>query len=1025
MRKLALIMSLLLFAGLNAMFAQTRTITGTITDSESGDPIPGVSVVVRGTTIGTITRVDGTYTLSIPEDATNLLFSFVGMKTQDVLIEGRSVINVVMVSETIGVDEVIVTALGIRKEAKALGYATSKVNSEELVNSGEANVIQALAGKASGIQVVGSAGTPGASSKILIRGNSSFTGNNQPLIVVDGVPIDNGTTQTNAGDNPYNKNLEGVNNSNRALDINPDDVESVTVLKGPAAAALYGVRAANGAILYTTKKGSSGGLRASYEYKLDITQVSQLPEFQDKYSQGTGGEFSMDGYASWGAELSSLGITPTHNAEDFFDDGVSHTHNFSIMGGNEKSNFRLSLSQVNQEGMIPNTDLERTSVRISGETEVVENLKVGGTANYVKSGGNKGQNGSNLAGLMLSLFRAPVSYKLFDAANGGYYTPEGLQRKYYAAFDNPYWSTYNNTFVDEIDRVMGNFYANYRYKWLTLDYKLGVDYYSDARKGIIAIGSYGGDAGDGTGEVVENLIRNREVYSNFLVNASHSFTDDLNGSISLGHNLNEQFNQSLYARGRNLSAPDFYHMSNASDLYADEGKVTVRTSALFFIADVDWKDMLYLNVTGRNEWASTLGSKQKDFFYPSVSTSFVFSEVLPENSILTFGKLRLGWAKAGNNPGAYGTLTYYTKPIVAAGMTGGIGNPYLGQNGFSMSTTLGNDELKPEMTTGIEGGLDLRFFNGRATVDFTYYYQKTTDILVARPIAPTTGYSNLWQNSGEMENKGIELSVGGTPVKLRNFSWDINLNFTKNENEVLKLAENVDEINIESAFYSMGSYAIVGDPYGALYSDMWERNDDGQMVIDEDGYPIIADLRGNVGNPFPDWLMNIRNTFNYKNFSLGFLFDIREGGDIWGGTVARLNQIGRTDITADRDGTIVVDGVTESGAPNTVAIPKVDYYRYVVGDAGPGENAVYDGSWVRLRELTLSYKHKFNQSSLVNKYVKAVTLSATGRNLWLSTDYPGVDPETSLTGAGSNLTGFDYFNMPGSKSYLFSIKVDF
>ncbi|MCW3805397.1 SusC/RagA family TonB-linked outer membrane protein [Plebeiibacterium marinum] len=1024
MRKLALFLSMILFVGLQTMTAQTKAISGKVFDSQ-GEVIPGVSIIVKGTTVGTITRPDGTYSLNVPGDAKILVFSFVGMKTQDVLIEGRSTINVTMESDAIDVDEVVVTALGIRKEAKALGYATSNVGADELTQSGEQNVIQALAGKASGIQVIGSGGTPGASSKILIRGNSSFTGNNEPLIVVDGVPIDNTTSQTNAGDNPYNKNLEGVNNSNRALDINPDDIESVTVLKGPAAAALYGVRAANGAILYTTKKGTQGAASFTYEYKLDISEVSQLPDFQDEYTQGSGGDYNMDGYASWGAKMSDEGLTPIHNVDNFFDTGVTHTHNFSVRGGNEKSNFRLSLSHMEQDGMIPNTDLTRTSVRMSGETEVYKDFKVGGTANYVKSGGNKGQNGSNLAGLMLSLFRAPVSFNLYDKANGGYYYPDGEQRKYIAYFDNPYWSVYNNTFEDEIDRVMGNFYANYKYKWLTFDYKLGVDYYADSRKAIIAVDSYGGDAGDGTGEVVENIIRNRELYSNFMISASHSFMDGLNGSLSVGHNLNEQFNQSLYARGRNLTAPDFYHLSNASDLYADEAKEIIRTSAVFFIADVDYNNLIYLNVTGRNEWASTLGSKQMDFFYPSVSTSFVFSELLPENPILTFGKLRLGWAKAGNNPDAYATSSYYTQPIVAAGMTGGIGYPYLGESGFSNSTTLGNPDLKPEMTTGIEAGLDIRLLNGRANIDLTYYKQETKDILVARPIAPTTGFSELWQNSGEMENRGIELSVGGTPVKLRDFSWDINLNFTKNENEVKKLAEGVDEIEIEAAFYSMGSYAIVGDPYGALYSDMWVRDANGKMVVDDEGYPIIADERGNVGNPFPDWLMNIRNTFSYKSLSLSFLLDIRQGGDIWGGTIARLNQIGRTAITADREGTIVVDGVTESGAQNTVAISKEDYLRYVIGDWGPGENAVYDGSWVRLRDVTLSYKLKFKGSSPVSNYIKAMTFTASGRNLWLSTDYPGVDPETSLTGAGSNLTGFDYFNMPGSKSYVFGVKVDF
>ena len=1017
---------------------QTRKVTGHVTSEETGESIPGVTVVVEGTSVGSITDAEGNFTLNVPVDTKELTFSFIGMEKQIVAITGLNMLNVVLRASSIEMEELIVTAMGIKREAKALGYATSQVSSDDILKSGEQNAIQALSAKTSGVQVISSAGVPGASSKIIIRGSSSFTGNNQPLIIVDGVPMDNSTLQTSAGDNPYNKDLEGVDPSNGALDINPSDIESVTILKGPAAAALYGVRAANGAIVYTTKRGSAGKIRATYDYSLEISEVNKLPEWQTDYSQGSNGEFGMDTYVSWGARLSDLGITPTNNVDNFFQTGISHIHNFSVSGGGEKSSFRLSLGNSDMEGIVPNTFYRRTSFRISGDAEVAKGLTVNGTAAYINSGGNKAQKGSNLSGITLSLFRTPVSYNLNDPAEGGYETPEGEQRKYISYFDNPYWSAYNNTFENVQDRFMGNFGINYNYnEWLTLDYKLGADFYADSRKGIIAIGSNGGDAGDGLGEVTENIKRNREIYSNFIATAAKSFRS-LNASLSLGHNLNEQNFQSLYGRARVLSAPGFYNLSNGSDLYSDEESYIVRTSALFFIADLEWQDMLFLNVTGRNEWASTLGSAKKDFFYPSVTGSFVFSEVLPENDILSFGKMRLGWAKAGNNPSAYKytyeayrTLTYYEQPSIAAGMTGGLGWPYLSQNGFTMSATMGNDELRPEMTTGYEGGFDLRFLKGRIYTDITYYNQKTTDILVQRPIASSSGFQYIWENSGEMRNQGIEITLGVTPVKTKDFKWDIIGNFSRNVNEVLKLNDAVDaegnpvinEIEIESAFTGFGSYAIVGKPYGALYSDMWLRDNNGNMVCDADGYPIIADNRGYVGNPFPDWMANIRNSFRYKNLSMSFLIDIREGGDLWGGTIARLNQIGRTAITADREGTILVEGVKEDGTPNDVEITKEDYYRYVLGDWGPGENARYDGSWIRLRDLSLSYNYKLKGKSA--EYVKDVTLTATGKNLWLKTDYPGVDPETSLTGAGSNLTGFDYFNMPGTRSYMFSIKANF
>lgn len=1035
MRKLTTLMLGMLI--MSICMAQERNIKGTVSSLADGSSLPGVTITVEGAATGTITDELGNYSIKIPNNNAILIFSFVGMETQRILVNEKTIINVNLKESSIEMNELVVTAMGIKREAKALGYATSQVSSDDILKSGEQNVIQALSAKASGIQVVSSSGVPGASSKIIIRGSSSFTGNNQPLIVVDGVPIDNSTIQTVAGDNPYNKDLEGVDPSNGALDINPSDIESVTILKGPAAAALYGVRAANGAIVYTTKRGTKGKLRASYDYSLEFSEVNKLPEFQYEYSQGSNGEYNTNTYVSWGAKLSDLGIEPTHNVDNFFQTGISHIHNFSVSGGDEKSSVRLSIGNSSMEGIVPNTYYDRTSFRLTGDADVFPGLKINGTAAYVKSGGNKAQKGSNLAGITLALFRTPASFNLNDPAEGGYETTEGQQRLYYPYYDNPYWSCYKNTFENSQDRFMGNTGFTYAYKWLTADYKLGIDFYTDSRKGIIAIGSNGGDAGDALGEVTENMKRNREFYSNFILSAKQSI-GDLNGSISLGHNLNEQYYQNLFGRARVLSAPNFYNLNNGSDLYSYEEQYTVRTAALFFIADFDWQDMLFLNITGRNEWASTLGSAKKDFFYPSITSSFVFSEVIPENDLLSFGKLRLGWAKAGNNPQAYKytdeayrTRTYYTQPSVAAGMTGGLGWPYLGQNGFTKSATMGNDGLKPETTSGFEGGLDLRFFNGRISTDITYYYQVTSDILVQRPIASASGYQYMWENSGEMLNKGIEITLGLTPIKTAHFNWDIVGNFSKNVNEVLKLNDALDaegnpvisEIEIESAFSGFGSYAIVGQPYGALYSDMWLRDDSGNMVCDADGYPIIADNRGYVGNPFPDWMANFRNTFQYRNLSLSFLIDIRQGGDLWGGTIARLNQIGRTAITADREGTIVVDGVKEDGTLNDVPISKEDYYRYVLGDWGPGENARYDGSWIRLRDLSLAYKYKTKGN--IAKYIKDITMTATGRNLWLKTNYPGVDPETSLTGAGSNLNGFDYFNMPGTKSYLFSVKVNF
>ena len=447
---------------------------------------------------------------------------------------------------------------------------------------------------------------------------------------------------------------------------------------------------------------------------------------------------------------------------------------------------------------------------------------------------------------------------------------------------------------------------------------------------------------------------------------------------------------------------------------------TVRTSALFIDASFAWKNYLYLTLTGRNEWSSTFGKNKNNFFYPSVSGSFVFSEFLPKNEIVSYGKFRLARASGGNSPSPYSSITYYGKPTFADGFTDGNSFPFLGQNGFTYSATLGNSSLKPEQTVETEGGIDMKFFNNRIGIEFTYYNKETSDILVSRPIAGSSGFQYTLANSGKMRNRGVEIVLNAIPVKLKDFQWKIDLNFTKNENEVLALADGVTEIDIESAFSSISSEAIVGKPYGALYATRWERATDGQLIIGSNGLPVVSDTRGNIGNPFPNWTGGFRNTFTYKGFSLSALLDVRDGGSIWCGTVARMSRLGRTLESADREQTYIIPGVKADGTPNTTPVSAYNYFNHYKGDGALSatENAVFDGSWIRLRELSLSYHVDFKKST----WLRYVDFNLVGRNLWLKTNYPGVDPETSLTGAGSNLTGFDYFNNPGTKTYSIGLK---
>ncbi len=1053
---------LLLFIGMEAS-AQSRVITGTVTGDGDNEPLIGVSVLVKGTSIGTVSDLDGKYSIAVPKGDQVLIYSYTGFVTQEVTVGSSSNINITMQEDVMGLEEAVVTALAIKKEVRSLGYSAQKVGGDELAESGEVNVIQGLAAKTSGVQVVGSGGTPGASSKILIRGNASFTRGNQPLIVIDGIPIDNSQGNMNgssASDYPFNAGLSGVNSSNRGVDLNPADIESVTVLKGPAATALYGSRAGNGAIIYTTKRYKSG-VKATFSSSVEISQVNKMPGLQSEYAQGSGGAYTVadpgpDGLwftaddvaygtsASWGPKIGGTGgedLTSTDNVDNFFQNGVSWNNNLSFSGGSQKANYRLSIGNSQVTGTIPNTDWDRTSIRLTSDVQLTDKLKLGGTANYVNSGGTRVQNGSNLSGVMLGLTRAPAS---FDLTGGGNTNPEdgavtwklgsGNQYQYFYPYDNPYWTVYENPSTDNVDRMIGNFDVLYNpNSWLTVAYKLGIDAYTDSRQSIFAVHSW--DPPSPTGQVEQFVVRSKEVYSDLILTGVKDFSDKLSGKLSVGNNLNHRFASEQYLRGRNLSVEGFYNLSNASNLYAGNSEATVRTSSLFVMGDLDFDNTYYLSFTGRNDWASTFGEGQNNFFYPSVNAAIVFTELMEANTglrkYLDFGKLRLGYAQTGIEPPVYSSQTYYGSPTLTDGFTDGIAFPFTGVNGFTTSEAMGNPDLKPERQIGTEIGLDLRFFKGRLTVDYTYYNQKSVDILLFRPLAQSSGFRFQYTNAGEMVNKGHELSVGGTPIQTESgFDWNIVANFTQNISEVTALAQGVDEVNIETAFSSIGSFAIIGQPYGALFGTQWARTDDGQLLINPStGLPLLEAERGNVGNPFPDFLLNIRNTFTYKGLRLSALLDIREGGDIWCGTCARLNRLGRSEESANREEMYVIEGVLadangeSTGQANNVEIDARTYFERYLGDNGAAvEQAVFDGSWVRLRELTLSYDFDIKKDM---KVLKTLNVYFTGRNLWLSTDYPGVDPETSLTGSSSNVNGFDYFNNPGTKSYIFGLKAGF
>jgi TonB-linked SusC/RagA family outer membrane protein len=1065
MKKKIPLIGVLLLLFMQHLSAQNRIISGVVND-QKGEPIIGASVLAKGTTTGTYTDASGKFTLIINQNVTTLVVKYLGMKNKEVEIGANTSLMISMEDDVLGLDEVVVTALGVSKEKKSLGYSSQEVGGGLISQSGEENVIQGLSSKFSGLFVNGSGGTPGASSKIIIRGPSTFTGNNQPLIVIDGVPIDNSTDGTVAGDYPFNETLNGVNNSNRAVDINPDDIENVSVLKGPAATALYGARAGSGVILITTKRGGGMGKKSinfNYSTSLEFSEVNKLPQRQLQYAQGVGGGkfdslgnviaegafdegdpgpdglwFTDDDVSSgtpnsWGPLINSIDRTPVDNANNFFETGVTFNNNFAINGSGQNSSFRLSFGHTNDKGIVPNTEFKRSTIRLNADHKITSYLSAGASINYINSGGLRAQNGSNLSGVMLSLMRAPASYDL----SAGYETDAGDNRSYFYIYDNPYWTVYNNPYTDNTNRILGNVNFNLTpTDWLDISYRVGTDVYTDSRKQVFAI--YSNDPANAPGgQIEENTKRYRQVYGDLLINVKHNLTKDLGFNGTIGNNLTQVYSQDLYARGRDLTIPKFYNLSNASNLFASEANVTTRTAAWFGDFGFDWRSTVFLNITGRNEWSSTWGPNINSVFYPSVNGSFVFTELLEENKILSFGKVRLGYAQVGINPPAYSSSTYYVSPLFTDGFTDGIGFPYLGQSGFgySQSNILGNPDLKPERQIGREIGLELKFLNGRINLDVTYYNQLSKDILVTRPIASSSGFSNVYANAGEMVNKGIEISADADIVRGKDFIWNLGGNFSRNRNEVTKIADGLNSFNVESTFGDPEPYAYVGQQYGVLFGSMWARDPDGNIIVDESGIPLAADTFGVIGSPYPQWLSNIRNTFSYKGLSLTVLFDIRKGGDIWDGTIARMNRIGTTKESGDnRDKTFIVDGVkaVDDGngnityVKNDIEIDAFTYYNHVVGDGAFGvrENAIFDGSWVRLRELTLAYDLPVAKV-FKNTPIKSLTARVTGRNVWLKTKYPGTDPETSLNGAGSNVQGYNYFNMPGTKSWLFGLSIGF
>jgi TonB-linked SusC/RagA family outer membrane protein len=1026
MRRIMLLMAVLL--GNAAFLIAQTTIKGKVTDIKNGSPIPMANIKVANEKLVVMSKDDGSFELTAQSPKGEILITVTGYSAATVKYSDGTFLDVKLLQDSKSLTEVVVTALGIKKEKKRIGYSVSEINTDLLEKSREQNVIEALSAKTAGAQVTGTGGTPGASSKILLRGNATFTGNNTPLIVVDGIPVDNSTSQPVGSDFPFNINLTGINESNRGIDINPADIQSISVLKGPAAASLYGARGGNGAIIITTKKGrnSNGRLGVTVSSGIEWSSVSQLPKMQNKYLQGANGVFTSATPNSFGPKADTAGKETFDKYSQFFETGTLFTNNISIDGGTETSVFRLAVGNSTNKGIIPNSKFDRTSINFSAENKFRKWLTAGVSGNYVVSSGKRVQNGSNTGGIMLTLLRAPLNYNVdnwIDAA--------GNQVKYFAAYDNPRFSAERNPYTDKTNRLFGNMYANISFtKDLTLDLKAGVDYYSTDTRQIFDLSSVANLAADGKGQINLSNASNKQLYTDVMLRYRKNITSKLEFNGMLGYNILDNQYKFNFQRGANIQVPGLYSLDNTTSLYASNLQSFEQTQGLYAELAFNYNSFLNLTITGRNDWTTAFGKDGGSFFYPKGDLAWIFSHHIPANNFISYGKLRMAYADAGTGPRpyTYSAITYFVKPTFTDGSTAGNTFPYLSQGGYTTSNTRYPGNLVPAHVIGKEIGLEVRLIKNRVGLDVTYYNQKSVDNLLIKPVAPSTGYKFEYTNAGEVQNKGIEIALSADVVKSKDLLFTIGGNWSKNTSEVLSLADGVKQISIESGFTEIGSYAIVGQPYGVFYGSSWNRNAAGQLLVGEDGKTIKNAVQVNLGNPNPDWLMGLYGNVSYKAATLSFLFDIRKGGLIWNGTWARLSRLGLTDESADRDRTYVIDAVyadntTKPGEKNTTEVTSAYYFQTFKGDLGAYavENAIQDGSWTRLRSVSLSYRF----DKLKTKAINYIDLSVSGRNLWLKTKYKGVDPETSLTGAGSNITGWDYFNNPGTKSFGVSLKVGF
>jgi TonB-linked SusC/RagA family outer membrane protein len=1041
-----ILLFLTLISGLSIV-AQSRIIRGRITDG-GGIPVPAASVLIKGTQKGTTTNNDGVFSLELTPGARTLVITSVGFDVQEVSI-GNSLdlqINLAIKANT-ELKEVVVTALGITRDKRSLSYATQNIKGDQLANKGEPNLINSLQGKVAGVNITGASGSPGASSNINIRGISSFQGSNQPLFVVDGIPVSNDVDRTTGG--PVGT-LGDQQPSNRILDLNLNNIESVNILKGPAAAVLYGSRASAGAIIITTKKGSSakGKIDVSFNSSYAIQNVNGLPDFQNDYGQGLNGFYNPISGNSFGPRF---GTAPTrvnglidaagntipyqlfaNNIRDFFKTGTMLDNNLTINAGDATQNATLSIGNLSQTGIIPNTKLTRTNIQFGAGT-TIKKMKISGSAGYTSTnqngvlGGNSSGGGTGFAYLV----SIPRSFNLKSFEND-YKNADGSQKFPLLAnnIENPYFTAFENPVTSNLTRFIGNITFGYDVtNWLNISYRLGADAFTDRRRQIFAVTS----RVQPTGQVLEDIFYRSEINGDLIISAKKSdlFVEGLNISGLLGQNINQRKFQNVTARGDNLTIPGFYNLSNATTFTNGTGetKTDQRLLGYYAQASFDWKNYLFLELTGRVDQSSTMPKDNNTYFYPSVSSSFVFTDAFKMSSkILSYGKVRVSAAKVGKDAGAYLLQNVFVSGTFGNNVANvnfplaiGAGST----NGFSVSNRIANEGIVPEFTTSYEAGINLGLFKNRVTIDAAYFDQVSTNQIINVSVPGSTGFLTRTANVGKMTNKGIELLINAQIVGNKNFRWDVSGNFTRIRNKVVEIFEGVDNFAIlGNAFTGVIPSIKVNYPYGVILGNKFPRSPDGQFIIDPaSGLFRPATPNEVIADPNPDFTAGITNTLRYKNFSFSFLMDLNYGADLFSFTVPFFRSAGALAETGvDREMPMIIPGVIQVGnkfEPNNIQVTPQAYWR-----AGgiASELSVFDATVLRLRELSFAYD--FSPTALSKTPFSNIRFSVFARNLWFYAPNFPMDPEVNTQGAG-NIRGLDLQGAPNTRTMGVNLRVSF